>query len=228
MAEQKKVRAPVHLLAVGSFGNAVAGYLKRFHPDLVETIVENDVIPLPETWPASRMLVLASWRPVPGLCELLDDVCHRWRRPFVPLILDSAILRLGPVVIPGQEGCWGCWDRRYRQREDWREEQSALFEYYSSHPDSGPRGFLEPFAMMGAARIRKTIEALDASTATAGYLWQMDLLTGEITTGGLTGIHGCSRCGTGRPEATRGYAEMQQALGYLWRSRDSEELGKRS
>lgn len=207
---------PVQLLVVGSFGKTVAGYLKTFRQDVLETVVADDVIPLPETWEPARILALAAWRPVPSLCELLDDLCHRWARPFVPLIVDSRVLRLGPVVIPGREGCWRCWSMRHRQHGEWPEEQSALLQYYASHPDSGPQGFLEPFALMGAARIRQTIEALDSSTATAGQIWQIDMLTGHVVTGLVIGVHGCSRCGEPRPESTRSYAEMQQKLGYLW------------
>jgi bacteriocin biosynthesis cyclodehydratase domain-containing protein len=216
MADLRTSTLPVQLLAVGSFGRAVAAYLKTFCADLYETSVDDDVIPLPETWPAARLTVLTAWRPVPSLCELLDDVCHRWNRPFVPLILDSTILRLGPIVMPGQEGCWGCWTRRYNQHITWPEERSALLQYYASHPDSGPKGFLEPFAMMGASQLRQTIEALDSSTARPGHVWQIDMLTGNITTSTVVGLQGCTRCGEHRPEATRSYAEMRQTLSYLW------------
>jgi bacteriocin biosynthesis cyclodehydratase domain-containing protein len=139
------------------------------------------------------------------------------------LVLDSAVLRLGPIVAPGGGGCWNCWARRSRQHAAWPNEQSALAQHYASQPDSGPKGFLEPFAMMGAARIGYAIEALDSSTPIGGYVWQIDLITRKVTTSTVVGIHDCRRCGLHRPAATRSFAEMQQTLAYLWTNPVSEE-----
>ena len=209
-------RLSVQILSVGAFGKAVATYMKEMRSDLFETPVDNAILPLPTTWLPARCILLASWKPVPPLCELLDDVCHKWDRPFLPLILDSRYMRLGPAIIPGLEGCWKCWNRRYRKQLTFPEDYSALLSHYESEPGSGPSGFLESFAMMGAARLSQIIDAIDSGVDRAGFIWQLDMLTGAISTGKLIGIHGCERCGTGRREDVRSYADMQSALKYLW------------
>ena len=209
-------REPLHLLSVGPFGGAVARYLRALRVDICETHVVNNSILQPDTWPITRMNILAAWRPVPKLCELLDEHSHRQRRPFIPLVMDSTALRLGPIVVPGGGSCWECWMRRSRQHENWPKERAALLQYYATHPDTGPKGYIEPFAMMGAARLAQTIDALDLSNATPGQIWEIDVMTRRITVGKVIGVHGCSRCGLARPDSTRSVAQMQQELHYLW------------
>jgi bacteriocin biosynthesis cyclodehydratase domain-containing protein len=207
---------PVQILSVGTFGRSVATYLKGMRHDVFETVADNDVLPLPATWLAARQTLLASWKPAPALCELLDDVCHTWARPFLPLILDSRYMRFGPIIIPGKEGCWKCWNRRFRRQLTFPEDYAELLNHYDCEPGSGPRGFLEPFAMMGAARFSHAIDTIDSGSDLAGTIWQLDMLTGTISTGKLIGIHGCKRCGEGRNEESRSYADMQKSLEYLW------------
>ncbi|MGH9898091.1 MAG: TOMM precursor leader peptide-binding protein [Pyrinomonadaceae bacterium] len=210
---------PVHLLSVGTFGRVVADYLRMFREDISETAAEDYKLLLSETrktWPIARITVIAAWRPVLELCELLDDFSHEWQRPFVPLVLDAKALRLGPVVIPGRGSCWHCWSRRLNQHSAWTNAEAALLQHYKSNPDSGPRGYLEPFAMMAATRIAHIIDALDSSQAMPGHIWQIDMMTREITTSTVVGIHDCPRCGLHRPAPTRSFAEMQSELAYLW------------
>lgn len=220
MAEQErpqgKSSAPPHVLSIGSFGRAVAGYLRALRPDLVETSVFDDTIALPAVWPHSCAIIVVSWRPVPHFCELMDELSFAWGRPFIPVILDSTMLRIGPVVIPRRGSCWGCWARRYTQHDSWREERRALLEYYASHPDAGPRGYLEPFAMIGASRLAMILAALDGSPTPAGQIWQVDMITRETAQGTVVGIHDCPKCGLHRPAAERGVSLLRSDLAYLW------------
>jgi bacteriocin biosynthesis cyclodehydratase domain-containing protein len=216
MAEQETSLAPPHVLAMGAFGKAVAQYLRIFHTDLVETIVTDDTIALPAVWPKSCAVIIASWRPVPHFCELLNELSFTWGRPFMPLILDSTILRIGPVVIPGRGSCWTCWARRHRQHDAWRQERSVLLEHYAGNPTAGPKGYLEPFALIGASRLASILVALQDSSAPAGRVWQIDVITREITAGMVAGIHDCPKCGLHRPMAERSFSAMQDDLKYLW------------
>jgi bacteriocin biosynthesis cyclodehydratase domain-containing protein len=221
----RAVPGPPHLLSVGSFGRAVAQYLSALCPKLVETRVTDDTIVLPTMWPSCSTNFLASWRPVPHLCGLLDELSFKWERPFVPIILDSTFLRVGPVVAPRYGPCWGCWMSRSTQHDDWSRERLALFDFYASHPDEGPRGYLEPFAMMAASRMAAILEAVKSSNlnAAAGHIWQIDMLTREITTATVIGVDDCSRCGLHRPPATRSFAVMQKELAYLWAEQSDQE-----
>lgn len=223
MGDQEKTVQPVHLLSLGGFGQSVGNHLKLFRADVEVTPVSDNTIPLPDTWPASRMCVVAAWRPVSILCELLDQLSHDRQTPFIPLILDSTVMRLGPIVSPRRGSCWNCWDRRCRQHATWPKEQLALLQYYESHPDSGPRGYLEPFAIMGAAKISEAVDALDSATAIPGSIWQIDMITRKVTTSTVVGIHNCSRCGLRQSPATRSFAEMQHRLAYLWTTPSEEK-----
>lgn len=208
--------APIHLLSVGSFGQAVGCYLKENRVDIIETVVQGNTLPLPELWPASRAIFLASWRPVPLLCELLDDLVFGWRRPFVPLILDSASMRLGPIIMPGSGCCWHCWMQRSKQHARWPQEQSALLEHYAAHADTGPQGYLEAFALMAAVQLERTVNDLDSGTAVAGHIWKIDMITREVTTSTVIGIHDCAHCGLHRAAPTRSFTQMKQEISYLW------------
>ena len=79
-----------HLLAVGPFGEAVA---ERLAALLNITTGPPDATALP---PADAYL-LAAWRPVPELAELLDEVAFARGIPWVPVVLDHPRLRLGPA-----------------------------------------------------------------------------------------------------------------------------------
>lgn len=213
---------PVHVLSVGPFGQAVARYLTTLRHDVSETVVINNVLPLPETWPVSRMRLLVSWRPVPSLCQLLEETTFSSCRPFLPLMLDSTAMRIGPVVVPGSGCCWSCWVKRWRQHSEWPEAHSALLGYYASHPDNGPAGFLESFALIGAARLTEIIEEIDSSEVQGGSMWQINLLTREIVTGVAIGFHDCPRCGLRREAAKRSYSGLQRELAYLWTHNSAE------
>jgi hypothetical protein len=89
-------------------------------------------------------------------------------------------------------------------------------DYYTSHPEEGPDGYLEPFAMMGAARINEAVTLFQRAQITPAEIWQIDMLSLDITQTIAVGVHGCPRCGLHRPSATRSFSELQNRLAYLW------------
>jgi bacteriocin biosynthesis cyclodehydratase domain-containing protein len=216
MVEYETSSAPLHVLSAGSFGRAVAQYLRAFRTDLVETVLAGDASALPAVSPKSGAVIIASWRPVPRFCELLDEFSFTRECPFVPVVLDSTILRIGPVVIPGRGSCWGCWARRYTQHDAWREERRVLLDHYASQPAAGPQGYLEPFAMIAASRLASVLGKLTDSNPPAGNIWQIDVITREISIGTVVGVHDCARCGLHRTAAERNFSSMKSDLEYLW------------
>jgi bacteriocin biosynthesis cyclodehydratase domain-containing protein len=198
----------------------VTAQLETCRVDIVETKVVDNSPPELESCHVARAYVVAAWRPVPVLCELLDRVSHEAQRPFIPLILESTVIRLGPIVIPGEGGCWNCWMRRCKQHSVRPKEDEAVLRHYSSDTYVGPQGYLEPFALLSAARISQTIDTLDSSPHSckklAGSIWQVDVLTRDMTTSTVIGVHGCPRCGLQRPEIDRSFADLQRELKYLW------------
>lgn len=220
MTELTPLPNPLHVLSVGPFGRKVASYLAALRSDITDTTVVDGIVPLPSTWPSARLMILVSWRPVPDLCELLNQLSHEWQRPFLPVIQDLTAIRLGPLVLPGRGSCWNCWVTRWRQHSGWTKERASLWRYYAEHPSAGPLGYLEPFALITAARIAQTVAAFDSSTATPGHIWQIDMMTRQVATSTVVGVHDCPLCGLGRSKTTRSFAAMHKELEYLW----SEEL----
>lgn len=205
----------VHLLSVGKFGQAVARHLKTLRDDVLEKSALDNAAELLDLFPIPRANVIVASRPVPQLCKLLDEFSHQHERSFISLVLDSNALVLGPVVIPGRGSCWTCWSRRSMQHTQWPGVQKALMAHYSSLSKDGPRGYLEPLALLAAARISETLDDVDSGVVSPGSVWRVDILTREVTTSTAVGVHGCPRCGLQRPEETRSIAALQEQLSYL-------------
>ena len=212
---------PIQVLSVGPFGKAVARCVATLRGDCIDTPVEGSTMHEAGGWLKGRMILVAAWRPVNGLCRALDRMSHERQLPFVPLIADSMTLRVGPVVIPGRGSCWTCWHLRYRQHARALHHRQAVWQHYETYPEAGPSGYLEPYAMLGAARLCEVVdavEAVDEGRSVAGTVWQIDMLTREITTSTSVGVDGCAQCGLRRDPNGRTVAEMQKALEYLWRA----------
>jgi bacteriocin biosynthesis cyclodehydratase domain-containing protein len=205
----------VHVISVGAFGEAVAQNLRGIRSDICETKAASCAKSM--TWPLATAHVVATWRPTHELCYLVEKISYEQRRPFIPLVMDSRRLSLGPIVIPDAGACWTCSVKRYEQHSESLNFTSILHEYYDKHSNVGPEGYLEPFAIIGAERVSATIDALNSPHTLAGAIWQIDLLTLRITTGKVVGVDNCPRCGLHRPVEMRSVAEMQQALAHLLR-----------
>ena len=169
-----------------------------------------------DSWPRARVRLVASWRPVPALCRRLDNLSFQNKIPFIPLILDSSLLQLGPVVIPESGCCWSCWERRTLQHAAVPSAHTALWDFYDNHDASGPQGYIEPFAVIGASRFSQMVDALDCRQAAPGQVWQMNLLSRRIVTSCEIGVDGCPQCGSGRSIPTRSVEDLKRRLGYLW------------
>jgi bacteriocin biosynthesis cyclodehydratase domain-containing protein len=209
------MQTPIEIHAVGAFGSAVLRYLQALCADRIEAVSE-DVVASAGHTAGNRIQVLAAWRPVPDLCEALNRSAFEFDCPFIPLIADSHTLSLGPVVIAGGGSCWNCWTQRYLQHATGLSHRLTLWEHYRAHPLAGPEGYCEPFAWMGAVRICQVIEQIDSGEAVAGRLWQMDMLTRDITSSTVVGVHDCAQCGLHRDPKTRGSADLERRLAYLW------------
>src|SRR5580700_1605424 len=140
MEPQQESLRPVQLFSVGPFGKAVARYLELFRSDLLNTSLVEGLTPNLEVRHPARAMVVAAWRPVPNLCALLEEFSYQRQVPWLPLILEFNVLRLGPIVVPGLS-CWSCWEKRYRQHLAWPIEISILLQHYASHANDGPRGY---------------------------------------------------------------------------------------
>lgn len=205
----------VRIVTAGPFGKAVARSLAALVGNVQQQEFPSTEMPTPDAWPAADIYVAATWRPVPGLCRSLSDHAFRMGTPFIPLIVDSSTLCLGPIIVPGKSGCWRCWELRLQQHSALPREQSALLRFYEENPRAGPGGYLESFASMCAARIAAGIQSQNHLQELAGHIWQVHMLTQEVSTNFLIGVDGCAWCGLGRPFKNRTYAEIQEELACL-------------
>jgi bacteriocin biosynthesis cyclodehydratase domain-containing protein len=200
--------APVKIYAIGPFGGAVAKYLRTFRNDTVDGLSSS----AERIRPQSRINLVASWRPIMELCEALSRESYERSCPFVPLIVESRIMRLGPVVVPGEGSCWSCWIARCRQHEHRPDRSLGLSHFYAANPLCGPTGYLEPYAMMAAVRLSQTIDRLDRGGVIGGTIWEIDMMTRVISTHVVVGVHNCRYCGLHRESSTRTIADLKQRL----------------
>ena len=214
------MESALHLISVGPFGKAVARHLRTMI-EFRETTLEAGAM-RDRAWTKADINVVVAWRPVPRLCAFLDELSFKHGTRFLPLILDGTVMSCGPSVIPGAGSCWHCWNIRCQQHAAWPTERDALLGYYASHPADGPRGFLEPFAMMGAARINEAVKLFQREQAIPGEIWQIDMLSLDITQTVAVGVNDCPRCGLQRPATTRNFSELQKNLAYLWPTTPNE------
>jgi bacteriocin biosynthesis cyclodehydratase domain-containing protein len=169
-------------------------------------------------WPAGRMYILASWRPVPRLIESLNAMCHATRTPLLPAIVDGYQLVVGPVIVPGLSACHRCYELRIRQHYARQEARAALNAHYDLHPESGPKGHLRVFADLAAIRLAQLVQKLDrAPKEAAGNVWRLDLLTRQAVSGRVIGVHGCRYCGMQRDEQSRSHGLLEEELAFLFK-----------
>ena len=200
---------PVHVLAVGAFGQAVADLL------VADGLAAPAPAWPPEAWPTGAG-VLAAWRPVPALAGELDEGADRGGAPWLPVVQEHPLVRVGPAVVPGLGPCHGCAVLRSRQHDEAADVTAAMDRFYDAHQEAGPAGYLPPIATAAAMAAGRALARLAAAPAAeAGRVWELDALRLEARAGRVVGVHGCPRCGSpagsGRDGALA--AELRHVLG---------------
>ncbi len=216
---------PIHVLTVGSFGEQTAAMLREMVPQVVITRVTGRNSTTPSTWPDARMHMVAAWRIVPDLLELVNEMSFGWRTAFVPAVIEEAELVIGPVIIPGLSACYTCYERRVLQHCTRPDAREALKRHYETVEDSGPKGHLKVFADLAAARLAQVAYEVETQPhQIAGAVWQFDLMRRMSTLSTVVGIHGCHHCGLHREERTRSYSLLLAELAPLLQTGAKQEL----
>jgi hypothetical protein len=131
---------------------------------------------------------------------------------FVPLLLESAILRLGPIIVPGSSGCWSCWSARQKQHDPHLKESQGISQFYDQNPRLGPVGNIDPFAQIAAAQLCNVLCSEADLLRWSSLIWQLDTFTHDVVVGKLIGLDGCPDCGLGRTLGSRSYLQLREAL----------------
>lgn len=210
------MRGRPQTIGVGPFGHSFICDLAKCRDAVDPIVLSEEPIGAPPLSEHASSYILATWRPMPLFCELVSHMSLERNKPFIPIVMESDRLAIGPVVIPGGQGCWQCYVKRSQQHPRAAVERSALLHYYASHPTEGPGGHLRPFAFIAAGLCGAILEELDNEVAQPGQLWHLDLMTRRVTGGFLLGVHDCSYCGLHRPVRDRSIGDMQMHLSYLW------------
>ena len=206
----------VEVICAGQFGAAIAADLALLRPEYGVRMWDEHSDSLPD----AHIYVAALWRATPALCDALDRLCHKMSRAFVTITAEATTLRIGPVVLPGRGACWRCWTKRQRQHDPWADRREALLQYYHQHPGEGPKGYIGPFSMLGAAKLAAVLDRILSGSALGGYIWEIDMITRDMFDWTVIGVHGCHQCGLQRPAETRSVTEMRESLKHLWSERN--------
>ena len=127
----------------------------------------------------------------PALREALDDASFSHGVASFGIELLPTRIVCGPVVIPGQSACYGCYLRRIAQHGTTEQ---------STDPVASTRGIDEGFtaAHLGIAHgfLRRSLhEVLHGTTDVGGTVRSFDLTTGTVSRAPTIAVDRCDRCG---------------------------------
>jgi bacteriocin biosynthesis cyclodehydratase domain-containing protein len=183
---------------IGDFGVRVASFLSAWLPAAREFGAADGI----EAAFAAEAtaVVLALWRPEPGLCEIADELSFRRLVPWLPVIMEHPVIRVGPLVEPMTRPCFRCYARRRAQHDLQPWVTAALLARYRQDPAWGPAGYLPHHARMAAAVAAGAL----SDRAPAHRSRDESRMDGEVTTIGLAtdglqtnrviACHNCDRC----------------------------------
>ncbi|GAA2746347.1 TOMM precursor leader peptide-binding protein [Kitasatospora cinereorecta] len=211
---------PLLVAGVGGFGEQVAHLLSTGGLD-AQPIPPDGLADAFAGRPAA--VVLAAQHPMPDLCARADTLAWRHRVPWLPVITEDLVLRVGPWVVPGQGPCFGCYQARRIQHDDQAALTGALRHAQETAEGSGPRGFLPQHARTAAGLLHALLGGPDGVTARPGAVTSVSLRYGDIDTHPVLRCHGCPRCA---PESVPGVDRTGALAGLagpaLWAARAIE------
>lgn len=207
-------RASVAVASSGAFGDRVAECLSTTLPHVRTTSAD-----VSNAFAVARdAVVLALWRPEPALCEQADEAAHRFRIPWLAVIMEHPVIRVGPLVNPGLSPCFRCYQRRRQQHDTQPAATSALLAAYAADSGLGPTGYLPHQGRLAAGVARRLLDeilpgpAIKDGRSTPGQVTTIRLLGGGMNSSSVIACHGCLRCGQVQGPA----GHLAEALAGVW------------
>jgi bacteriocin biosynthesis cyclodehydratase domain-containing protein len=228
MASAIRMTKPEHglitLAGSGPFGRRVVSLIEPAHPGGRQADATPAGITAAFTEPA-RAVVIALWRPDPELCDIADDLAYAHQRPWLPVIAEHPVIRIGPLVRPPAGPCFRCYARRRRQHDQQPWVTAALQATYGQEPGCGPAGYLPHHARLAAAVAADMLRRLkddpaapaddDPGDVATLRLSHMGLLIG-LRSSRVVSCHDCGRCGTAeRPGASAWLTDLVLRMGRI-------------
>jgi bacteriocin biosynthesis cyclodehydratase domain-containing protein len=148
-------------------------------------------------------VVLALWRPSPALCERVDELAFSSQRPWLPVIAEHPVIRVGPWIAPPAAPCYACYQARRGQHDEQRETTGLLHDAYDRDESCGPAGFLPHHARTAAGIALSMLEAAARGTLVTGQVVTARLTRLEVSADRVVPMHGCARCSSPGAAAER-------------------------
>lgn len=189
------------VIATGAFGERVGRLLAETRPGTKVLSVSRLAYAFSEF---RGPVVLASWRPELALCEEIDALAHDTERPWLPVVLETAAVRVGPLIRPPYAPCFRCYRLRRSQHDLQARTTSLLTGRYDRDPHCGPGGFLPHHARAAAAVVAAYADG--APGTGPGRVSTVRLRRWDVEAHRVVPCHGCTRCGdrgAANPELNR-------------------------
>ncbi|WP_328563795.1 TOMM precursor leader peptide-binding protein [Streptomyces coelicoflavus] len=137
------------------------------------------------------LVVVASWRPAPALCERVDELAHASGIPWLPVVDEHPSLLIGPCVTPRTGPCFRCYADRRAQHDAHYEDTQAVHRAFDRAPGLGPSGYLPGHARVAAGVVLRVLGRPAEHTGSVVRVSKQDMSLHRHT---VVPCHGCPRC----------------------------------
>lgn len=182
------------IVAAGTFGHRVSKLLCEAHPDSRDIVAE--AIADAFAGDAAAIIVVAP-RPAWAMCEHADQLAYCHDKPWLPVIVEHPILRVGPLVRPPAGPCFGCYQTRRFQHDTVYTASAVLNAAYDADPSLSPAGHLPHHARLAAAVATQIL-----ISGETGFVVAFNLLSWRGAAHRVLSCHGCGREQRGREPRT--------------------------
>ncbi|MFI0712207.1 TOMM precursor leader peptide-binding protein [Streptomyces inhibens] len=130
------------------------------------------------------------------------------RTPWLPIVHEYPVIRVGPLVVPGEGPCHDCYTGRRAQHDRSAAATSALRASLAADPGNGVAGFTDAQARIATALALDLLDRHRTGTGVrAGRVVFYNVLTRALIGDTVVGVHGCGTCGK-PPHADDGWRHL--------------------
>jgi bacteriocin biosynthesis cyclodehydratase domain-containing protein len=152
----------------------------------------------------SDIFIFISPRPRDAACRVINAGCCKIGCTFLPVIVDTESLIVGPLVqVPGTP-CWECWNTRERANYHFADQRAALRNYYDQESCKSPIGYMPYLVGVAAGKLAGVLNNSRLFKEQLGRSWAINLWTREISQAAFVGRHACPHCGVHDLDGTIG------------------------
>ncbi|MBV9451292.1 MAG: TOMM precursor leader peptide-binding protein [Streptosporangiaceae bacterium] len=175
----------LYVVASQDFGHRVARFLAEEFPGSRETGADD--LASAFTGDATAIVVVVP-RPAWALCERADQWAYEHGRPWLPVVMEHPVLRVGPLVCPPSGPCFKCYRARRFQHDTEYAASAVLNAAYDLDAALSPTGYLPHHARLAAAVATQFL-----TNAETGVVFAFDVLSGRIGAHRVISCHDCER-----------------------------------